>query len=298
MRNQVLHSLILTACVSVSSLVYANPLGAAAPYNLVSFGNMTAQNSDVEGKVAVGGNANLQNYSIAFRDPGGNAFLVGGNVSFTNGSIYGNLIYGGTASLTNVGFPTGGSAIQGTPPFDFAAAYTFLRQHSTFWAGLTPNGTVTNFFGELRLQGNNSSLNIFNINANALIGINGVNILVPLGSTVLINVSGSVVNFPNVGYAVNSSQANTLFQKVLWNLHQASSVSVNSLRGSVLAVDAALNGGFGAIEGQVFVGSFSGPTQVNLWRFNGDLPPIPEPASLLALSAGLGALMWRRRARR
>ncbi|MCS6919765.1 MAG: choice-of-anchor A family protein, partial [Fimbriimonadales bacterium] len=267
MSNRLLLRMSGLALAVMYGSAFANPLGTVAQFNLVSFGDMTAQNSDVEGKVAVGGNANLQNYSIAFKDQGGDAFQVGGNVTFTNGTIYGNLRHAGTASLTNVNFSAGGSAIQGPTPFDFAAAYTFLRQHSTFWAGLTPNGTVTNFFGELRLQGSSNSLNIFNINANDLVGINGVNILVPNGSTALINVSGSSVNFPNIGYNYNSSQNNALFQKVLWNLHQANSMSVNSLRGSVLAVDAALNGSFGAIEGQVFVGSFSGPTQVNLWRF-------------------------------
>lgn len=283
--------------VSLYTAAYANPLGTASSFNLVTFGNMNAQNSDVEGKVAVGGNATLQNYSIAFRDQGGNAFQVGGNVSFTNGSVYGNLIHGGAASLTNVSF-IGGSAIQGTPPFDFAASYNFLRQHSTFWASLTPNGTVSNFFGQLILQGNSNTLNIFNISASDLVGINSVDIQVPSGSTVLINVSGTSVTFPNVGYSVNNSQSNALFQKVLWNLHEANNMSVNSLRGSVLAVDAALNGGNGAIEGQVFVNSFSGPTQVNWWRFDGELPPVPEPASLLALSTGLGALLLRRRLRK
>lgn len=272
-------------------LGFAQPLGSAAPFNLLTFGDATGFNSDVEGKVAVGGNANFQNYDIGLKDPGGIALQVGGNLSFTNGSIRGDAYYGGSATLTNVGFPTGGSAINATPPLNFTATYTYLRFHSTYWASLTPNGSVTNFYGQLQLQGSDAVRNVFTIDASQLQGIHSVNILVPVGSTVLINVLGANVVFPNIGYNLNNSQNNALFQKVLWNLHEATSISVNSLRGSLLGVDAALTGGYGAIEGQVIVGSFSGPTQVNWWKFEGDLEVVPEPASLAVLGVGLAGLL-------
>lgn len=272
-------------------LGWAQPLGSAAPFNLLTFGDATGFNSDVEGKVAVGGNANFQNYSIGFKDQGGIALQVGGNLNFNNGSVYGDLYHGGTAVILGVGFPTGGNVFHATSPLNFTATYNYLRFHSTYWASLTPNGSVTNFFGQLQLQGNDSVRNVFNINASQLQGIHSVNILVPAGSTVLINVSGANIVFPNIGYNLNNSQNNALFQKVLWNLHEATAISVNSLRGSLLGVDAALTGGFGAIEGQVIVGSFSGPTQVNRWDFEGDLEVVPEPASLAALGVGLVGLL-------
>ncbi|RMH07849.1 MAG: choice-of-anchor A family protein [Armatimonadetes bacterium] len=281
-------AMVLTLSAGLSG---AQHLGDAAPYNLFTFGDATGFNSDVEGKVAVGGNAHFQNYSIGFKDQGGIALQVGGNLNYNNGSVYGDIYVWGTATIVGVGFPAGGTLYNARPPIDFAAVYNYLRLHSNYWASLTPNGGVTNFFGQLQLSGNDPVRNVFRIDASHLQGIHSVNLLVPTGSTVLINVLGANVVFPNIGYNWNGSQDNRLFQRVLWNLPQATSVSVNSLRGSVLAVDAALTGGYGAIEGQVIVGSFSGPTQVNHWRFEGDLEVVPEPASVVVLGVGVMGLM-------
>ncbi len=81
----------------------------AGTYNVFLLGNLgTAsapfQGSDVQGNVAVAGNAYVNGSAINGNNTSGSAALVvGGNLTQVNGSISGNAFVGGNANLQGVG---------------------------------------------------------------------------------------------------------------------------------------------------------------------------------------------------
>jgi choice-of-anchor A domain-containing protein len=288
---------LLTVAVmgAMASGAWAQVFGAAADYNAFVLEAYNGFNSDSEGKVAVGGNATIQNYDIGLLDPGGDALVVGGSLSFTNGTIRGNSVVNGSASYSGTAFTNGGSAQAGMP-LNFGAAGSYLMGVSDVWESLASTGTAQNQFGNLNLSGANANLNVFNLTAAQLSGISSVNVNVPEGAAAIINVAGSSVSFPSIGYSYNGSQNRDKFANVAWHLPDASSVSMNSLNGTLFAPKAAISGNNGAINGQLIAKSFNGSLQMNDVKFTGNAP-VPEPGTLLALGAG-AALLARRRSRR
>ena len=278
----------------MGALASAQSLGVASTFNAFTFGNFTGSNSDVEGRLAAGGNVQLSFYDVGLRQAGSTVLVAGGDLNFSNGSIRGDARYGGSKALNGVGFPNGGSAQQGTP-IDFTAARTFAHANSAFWGGFASTGTAGQQFSSLNLTGTRAGLNVFNISASQLQNISEVNFNLPTGATALVNVSGSQVTFGNIGYNFNGSQGNAAFQRVMWNLKDANGVSMNSLRGSVYAPKAAVNGGFGDLNGQLVAASFTGSLQFNENSFTGDLAPVPEPMTMSLLTLGLAAVARKRR---
>ena len=110
--------LATTLALSLCSPAFAatNALGLDSTLNLLSFGNFAATSSDVEGRVAVGGNATFGSYSIADRTGAapGAALTVAGNLNFSGGSIHGDTIVGGSYTSNWSGSILGNLAIQGT----------------------------------------------------------------------------------------------------------------------------------------------------------------------------------------
>ncbi len=118
MKNH-LHRLLTATCLGCLSLAgaplaQAGGLGLDSSLNLLSFGNFyVPSGSDVQGQVAVGGNAYINGYSIntatgAGSLYGGTGLTVGGNLDFINGGIWGNTVVGGNLSTT------GGSSFFGS----------------------------------------------------------------------------------------------------------------------------------------------------------------------------------------
>ncbi len=77
-----------------------------------------------------------------------------------------------------------------------------------------PNGTSEVEFGGLTLTGTDPNLNIFNINGTnvagsgiTLAGLNQINIIAPIGSTILVNISGATVGFGSMQMFRNGVQA-------------------------------------------------------------------------------------------
>ncbi|MBV8804487.1 MAG: choice-of-anchor A family protein, partial [Sinobacteraceae bacterium] len=76
---------------------------------------------------------------------------------------------------------------------------------------------------------------------------------------------------------------------VLYNFISASTVSLpgsKDPKGSILAPNASVTGGFGAMSGQLIADSYSGNTQFDNVQFTGVLP-VPVPAALWLLASGL-----------
>ncbi|WP_406697627.1 choice-of-anchor A family protein [Singulisphaera sp. Ch08] len=289
---------LVATLVMVSGGAQAAMLGPAQDYNVFILGDATQTYTDSEGRVAIGGNASYTGYSVASKLPTNtaNALVVGGNLVFSSGTINGDLHVGGTSSLTSVNV-TGGTYYD--QPIDFAAARTSLTALSSFLATQASNGTVGAGALGLTLTGTSSSLNVFNLTAAQFSSANnnGLNILSPVGSTVLINVDGTSPSLANFQMYVNgsSSETNPLINNILFNFSNATTLTDSnvSIYGSVLAPKAALNFGYNHINGTLIGASLDGHVEAHTYPFGGILPqPVPEPSSIVLMGlCGLVVLL-------
>ena len=273
----------------------ATNFGPANNYNVFVFGDMSMSNTDAEGRVAVGGNATLSNYGVgagiaplppANTDP---SFVVNGNVNVTAGSnASGNTVINPSSTIISytMGNPNG-QLITGTP-IDFAAAEQYLKCASAFWSTLAPNGTGQVVFGQLNLTGTDPALNIFSLNSSNLYGsglslaqLNGINIIAPLDSTILINVDGTAILYGSYQIFRNGITATRENARhIVWNFPQALTWSNNTtaIYGSVLAPFAAASTTFSQINGNIIFDSYSGNAESHNELFIGELP---EPTGCL-----------------
>ena len=161
-------------------------LGLAGRYNLFVLGDMTGYYSDVEGRLAVGGDLSLDHYAVGQQLDGTADFtdtlVVGGNLRFHDGRVYhGNIRYGGHADVQRVGIydtdpgvPTG--RLLAGPALDFTALRQDLYDRSHRWAGLGANGRAwrdnpTGSAWGLHLAGTDPYLNVFDLSADWLGGL-------------------------------------------------------------------------------------------------------------------------------
>ncbi len=242
-----------------------SPLGVASGYNVFVINNDTQQYTDAEGMVAVGGNATFNGYSVGARLANSNGtqdvLVVGGALNYTNGQVNaGNAVYGTTGNFKSFGIPNG-TVFQGSP-LNFSAADQQLLQNSAAAAALPVNGSTQTQYGGLYLTGTNTGLNVFQVGATTLGSVWGINVTVPTGSTVLINVTGTTAQLQNMG--INLSGVSS--QQVLFNFPTATSLAIQGVGvpGSILAPLAAVNFSNGVINGTLVAGSLTGGGQENL----------------------------------
>ncbi|HEX7763136.1 MAG TPA: choice-of-anchor A family protein, partial [Cellvibrio sp.] len=272
-------------------------LGAAGRYGNFAWDNFTSLSSTIEGRIAVGGNLSLQNFSVGDKlDPNKlhDVVTVGGNVTFPSGRIYyGNLMAGGSVAGVGDAVRFGmapGAVIQGNAamPINFAGEREYLQELSTNLANLPTNGTVQMQWGGLELKGDcSSNSQIFNVNG-ADLGIAHTFAVscIPAGATVVFNVSGQNVSIKSMGMQSLSA----LRDKVLFNFPQATSLKMTSvgIEGSILAPFAQVDQPAGRIDGQVMVKSWYstnwGYMSIHNRFFGGDLSAATGPASKNALS--------------
>ncbi|MEI3580794.1 MAG: choice-of-anchor A family protein [Acutalibacteraceae bacterium] len=114
----------------------------------------------------------------------------------------GNTVVNPASTITayTMGNPNG-SLTTGTP-IDFSEARRYLKCASAWWGALAPNGTGAVLFGQLTLTGIDGALNIFQLDAANVYGsglslaqLNGINIVAPASSTILINITGPAIQF-------------------------------------------------------------------------------------------------------
>ena len=263
--------------------------GLANDYNVFVFGDLNMSNTDAEGRVAVGGNATLSNYGVgagitplppANVDP---SFVVDGDLNVTAGSnASGNTVINPDSTIITytMGNPNG-QLITGTP-IDFAAEGQYLKCASAFWSTLLPNGTGQVIFGQLNLTGTDTALNVFSLDSSNLYGsgfsltqLNGINIIAPLESTILINVDGTAIQYGNYQIfrnGVTATRENA--RHIVWNFPQALtwSNSTTAIYGSVLAPFAAANTTYSQINGNIIFDSYSGHAESHNELFIGELP--------------------------
>lgn len=267
--------LLVTLALGFSARANAVELGAASDYNVFVLGDISQKYTDIEGKLAAGGNVNfVGGLGSKLSGNSGNVVVAGQNLTLSNGQVYhGNAVYGGTANVSsNEGIPQG--TLSKSNPIDFNEAGKELRGLSQYLATLTPTGqTTVQSWGGINLSGSGTAFNVFNLAGSSVSKANSFGISGDANSTVVVNISGKDVSLQNFGFNI----AGTDKQKVIYNFYEATNITASgiSILGSILAPLANFNFNNGQVNGNVVVASLTGNGESHNYLFNGDLPDVP-----------------------
>ncbi|MEH2072707.1 MAG: choice-of-anchor A family protein [Nostoc sp.] len=273
--GQVAVPIIVTLALGFSAKANAVELGAASDYNVFVLGDISQKYTDIEGKLAAGGNVNfVGGLGSRLSNNSGNVVVAGQNLTLSNGQVYhGNAVYGATANVSsNVGFPQG--TLSKANPIDFKAAGEELRSLSQYFATLTPTGkTTVQPWGAINLSGSGTALNVFNLAGSDVSKTNYFEIKGDPNSTILVNISGKDVSLQNFGFNILGTDK----QKVIYNFYEATNLTASGIgiQGSILAPLANFNFNNGQVNGNVVVASLTGNGESHNYLFNGDLPSLP-----------------------
>ncbi|MHC5775810.1 choice-of-anchor A family protein [Nostoc sp.] len=300
----VLAPIVVTLALGFSARANAVELGAASDYNVFVLGDISQQYTDIEGKLAAGGNVNFMGgLGSKLSNNSGNVVVAGKNLTLSNGQVnHGNAVYGGSANVSsNEGFPQG--TLSKSNPIDFNEAGKELRGLSQYLATLTPTGkTTVQSWGAINLTGSGTALNVFNLAGSSVSKTNDFQIKGDANSTIVVNISGKDVSLQNFQFNIQGTDK----QKVIYNFYEATNITASgiSILGSILAPLANFNFNNGQVNGNVVVASLTGNGESHNYLFNGDLPDlptkyytkppthtqVPEPANLPGL--GLMAVVF------
>lgn len=245
-------------------------------FNALVFADMTQTQSDVEGRLAVGRNASLEDYLIGSKivpDATRGDLVVGGNLTFRRGEVRsGKTFYGGVATTEFAVFFAGLEQLPGY--FPFARVLSWSRLLGSTLARYPQNGQVSVSGAgptfTVGLEGTQTRLNVFNLSAARMATVGTLNISVPAGSTVLINVTGVDVTMRAFGFNLVGATAS----KILFNLPEAGRLQMDAIGivGSILAPIADVTFDNGAVDGFVVARSMKGTGEFHWVPFDGCLP--------------------------
>ncbi len=289
--------LTLSLTIALLAPTYATTL--YANYNVVVFGNFTSANTDTGGALAAGNTVNLTNYTVVSNALGGvlpSYTLVGGtDVQATNGQLdQGSLYDPVVGGLTN--FTIVLESIDNTPPSPIvlASAQSQLLAESAQLAGLAANGSAVLAFSMLTLTRTSTTSNVFSVTAAQLSGNTTISIIVPVGSTAIVNVSGmsastTAAQISFNGHTINGNATDPSVRDLVSNYNQATSLILSGgVTGTVLAPLASVTAGFTQLSGQLVAESYSGNSEFHNFIFDRDLPAgtAPESGSLGNVGGG------------
>ena len=301
----------LVLCLSLSPMAQAASLGLDSSLNLLVFGNFSATSSDVEGRVVVGGNASLSNYSVNTKNGStalheGVGLSVNGNLRFGGGFVGADTWVGGNLDTST------GASFQGQVKVggQLDAGNAWLSAGSLSVAGNStrlaawqnprpqPMTADTLFFQALNVDAERDRLAELSRSLNALQNVGNVRAtgggieLDALGSSLAVFDLDASMASMNLSL-LNARQGATIvinwlgstfdfgnhgylgFERgqVLFNLPDAQHVRFNGgVDASFLAPVALMEAGWGQINGQVVAGAWTGSVQVNDAPFKGSFP--------------------------
>ncbi|UPW18990.1 choice-of-anchor A family protein [Agarivorans sp. TSD2052] len=300
LKQYLLISLATIASVLMSLSSHAGILGLAGNYNTFIFNDFSGS-SDTEGRLAVGGNAHLQNYSVG--DKLGTSsdqvvLTVAGNLQADYGRVYGAAEVGGSANVTQAhGYADGGISENSHIAIDFAAEHTYLNGVSNQLSSLSSNGNVLQQWGGLYLSGDGQSQQqVFELDGNDLLNAHTFEVSnLADDAEIIFNISGGSAGLSNMSMASLLPSRD----KVLFNFYEATELLLSgiSVEGSILAPLANVQDPQGVINGTVIAASWDGAMQQNHVPYTATPPPssVPEPGSALLFAAAIFLLAWQRR---
>ncbi|MDY7228197.1 choice-of-anchor A family protein [Hyalangium rubrum] len=225
--------------------------------------------TDVEGKVAAGGNITMNNFAVGSRLPEtdtANVLVAGGNLTLSNGAVWGEAAYGGTLTADQTVLFPRGPATQGTP-IDFAARGNELRSLSSSLANLAVNGTTTlETWGGIMLRGTDANVNVFTVNASSFTGATLLYIEAPASSLAVVNIYGASAHFSAFGHSFSGVDEHG----VLYNFVDTTSITANGFGfwGTVLAPYADVNFSNGSWDGGMYAKSLTGYAEGHINALN------------------------------
>jgi choice-of-anchor A domain-containing protein len=260
--------------------------------NVIVLKDAAPSSADVEGRMWVGGDATFQGYSAnSTNDP--NLKLTCSEYGVViGGDMTGTLILGSGAAAYG-GSMAGGSfisnanpqcSIDHATPVDFVTLDATLKAYSAALLAHPVNGTTVFNYGALVLTGTDPKLNVFGVTAAQLNATTQVKFIAPVGSSIVVNVSGTVINWKNTGFLMpdggtSCRNGNSDWcMRILYNLYEADTLNLNGIgvQGSVLAPFATVDGGSGNIDGQLVCEYLYGAIEYHPYFFNGCLQ-LPSP---------------------
>jgi choice-of-anchor A domain-containing protein len=252
--------------------------------NVIVFEDANPSGADSEGRMYVGGNLTANGYGIASKDnvscsSDDYSLVVGGNLDLSGGSIGdGRIAYGGDAKLTNFTAPCGSWKYPDSidPPVDFGELESTLKGYSIAFTQYPINGTVS---GSLILTGTDNKLNVFSITADQLTSANQIQLIAPVDSSIIVNISGETIDWGGIGFILpdggTSCRGGTSAwcHRILWNMYEVTTLNLSGIgvQGSILAPYATLDGGGGNVDGQVIVEYLFGGIEYHPYFFSGCL---------------------------
>lgn len=329
-------SAVLALVIATPASAISIDLGPATGYNLFIKENFTQPGADSQGKIAIGGNANIGQYDVGvnyepgtwrdgkqfWTEPGkySDVLVVGGDLTTTQwawGNVKGNLILGGKLTEGSSKNAVLGSTTKATP-IDFNTAFQQFNTLSQELASHTNTGGLEFKYNNWLILDGTSSNDVYVTNITGQMLANATD-LTAIGldsnDTLIINVSGKNINFDSLNYGKRESfdALDMSASNILYNFFEAENITFSGgIKGNILAPNANFTFLQGDLSGQVIAKSWTGGwgAQANLW--DGffvppvDTPPtpttppkvdVPEPSSVLLLLCGLLALVVIRRTR-
>jgi len=246
------------------SVVYTPPCIEVrlSDYNLFVLQDYTGGH-DVQGKVAAGGALSMTGFAVGSGLPNNDiaqAVVAGGNLSLSQGGVWGDAWYGGTFTRDPSVTFTRGKASKGTP-INFAARGAELRGMSTRLASLTKNGsTRLESWGGIMLKGTDPKVNVFQVNASAFSTAKLLSIDAPAGSLVVVNITGASATFTGFGIQFSGGIDQ---HGVLYNFVDTATIDAHGFGfwGTVLAPYARINFSDGSWDGGIYALSLTGSAE-------------------------------------
>ncbi|WP_052380318.1 collagen-binding domain-containing protein [Paenibacillus camerounensis] len=285
-----IHSSV-TATPSPSPAAAFNPdvsstgslLGVAGDYNVFVFEGAKITAS-VAGNIAAGGNVTTGGVSIneGYRLTVPYALVTGGDLNFTNGTVYGNILHQGEYLKNYPGNIVGGTYKKGSL-IDFASARSYYEAYSSKLAAIQAAGTTTELkYGGLYATAT-QPVSVFDFTSDYYNQASWTNLTAPAGSSLIFNVRGANVNFTKAFALPNGVSGNN----VIYNFPDATSVSISSgeYRGSILAPKAAITFTNGQIHGNIIGKSIDSSSTVGILPYTGQMPPTTTPTPTPAVTA-------------